>query len=73
MKGNIIMLGSVTYAMKAKELLFKNGIKAYTEKVKTNGNYGCGWGVRVQSGTEKALYILLNSGFKAEILKEGDV
>lgn len=70
MKGKFIMLGSVTYAMKAKEILFRNGIKAYSEKVKSKGSYGCGWGVRVQNGAEKALYILLKNGFKAEILRE---
>ena len=43
----MIMLNSVTYAYKARDYLFKKGIRVYVERVPANlRTTGCGYGVR---------------------------
>lgn len=59
-----INLGSVTYAMKAKEILLYHGIKAYIEKSRRIGALGCGYGVRIKEKKEEALKILRNHAVK---------
>lgn len=50
----IILVGSVTYAMKAREMLSKHGIRAAVERVPPSEASGCGYGVRVPEGPDKA-------------------
>ena len=59
-----INLGSVTYAMKAKELLLSHGIKSYIEKSRRIGTLGCGYGVRIKDKKEEALKVLRGHGIK---------
>ena len=56
--GKMIIVGSVTYAMKGKDLLFEKGIKAYIERTKRTKEYGCGYGIVVADEIEAALAVL---------------
>ena len=64
MNSKTIVVGSVTYAMKAKDILFSYGIRAYIEKMKTNNSYGCGYALKVKSRGELALKILYEHNIK---------
>lgn len=70
----IIIVGSVTYTMKAKELLDKFGIKSYIEKT---SNYrktkGCSYGLYVPKQPQKAFEILTNNNINVrEIIYRDD-
>ena len=43
----LLLVGSVTYAMKSRDILFKRGIKAYVERIPPSAGTGCGYGVYV--------------------------
>ena len=59
----LIVVGSVTYAMKSRELLWNHGIKAYIERLpRTSDTPGCGYGVYVPQGTDDAEHILRLAG-----------
>lgn len=58
----VILVGSVTYAMKGRELLSKQGIRAYVERIP--GGAGCGYGLYVPRDTEEAARILGENGVK---------
>ena len=62
--GKMIIVGSVTYAMKGKELLFANGIKAYVERTSKTKEYGCGYGIVVTDKIEVAIDILKYNNIK---------
>ena len=66
MKEIFVITGTVTYAMKAKEILLSNGyfaeVKKWNDKT---GKYGCGYGVKVAKiGADEARKILLENGVK---------
>lgn len=61
---NLIIVGSVTYAMKSKEILFSNGIKSYIERNKKTKEYGCGYGVHVVGNIDEAIFLLRKNGIK---------
>ena len=66
MKGIFVITGTVTYAMKAKEILAKKGyfadVKRWNDKT---GKYGCGYGVQVTNITpNEAKSILIEKGVK---------
>lgn len=54
----VLILSSITYAMKSRELLFRYGIKAYVERLPRTKETGCGYGVYVPYGTDEAERIL---------------
>ncbi|MEE0252622.1 MAG: DUF3343 domain-containing protein [Acutalibacteraceae bacterium] len=59
----LIMVSSITYAMKSKEILSKRGFKVYVERVPHTGeDVGCGYGVYVPQKTDEAQQILQRSG-----------
>ena len=61
----MIMLSSITYAMKSRDILFNNGIKSYVERIPSgNGNAGCGYGIYVPDQTDEAERILDGLGIK---------
>lgn len=61
----LIMVSSITYAMKSKEILSRKGFKAYVERVPhTSEDVGCGYGVYVLQRTEEAQQILERSGIE---------
>ncbi len=54
----VLVLSSITYAMKSRELLFRYGIKAYVERLPRTKETGCGYGVYVPHGIDEAERIL---------------
>ncbi len=58
MERNLIILGSVTIAMRAKNILFAKGITSYVERHKEVKEYGCGYGLYVPNNAEQAVDIL---------------
>lgn len=61
----LIMLSSITYAMKGKEILEKHGIKSYVERTpKRNKNYSCGYCLNVPQQTDEAEEILRKWGIE---------
>ena len=54
----LIVVSSVTYAMKSKEVLFEHGIRAYVERIPKTAETGCGYGVYVPDRTDEAEQIL---------------
>lgn len=54
----LIVVSSVTYAMKSKEILFEHGIRAYVERIPKTAETGCGYGVYVPKRTDEAEQIL---------------
>lgn len=60
----VILVSSVTYAMKGRELLTRQGIRAYVERIPPSGSTGCGYGIYVPRGAEEAERILIENGIK---------
>ncbi len=59
----MIVIGSITYAMKGQELLAHNGIRSSVERIYRNtGGRGCGYGLLVQNRTDDAERILKQAG-----------
>ncbi len=57
----LLVVSSVTYAMKGKELLFRRGIRAYVERIPQMGEAGCGYGVYVPERADEAEKILVEN------------
>lgn len=65
MKEYFIVTGTITYAMKAKDILRKNGFYAVVQKLALGEeNIGCGYAVLIKGNVEKALEILKNAEVK---------
>ncbi len=65
MGNKLLLVGSVTYAMKGKELLLKHGISATVEKTpKRAGVAGCGYGIVPEGSADRAEDILSKHGIK---------
>jgi len=65
MQRHIISVNSITYAIKGRDLLRKQGFRAYIErKTNTNGNAGCGYVIIAEGNREKITNALMNSGVK---------
>ena len=63
--GKLIMVSSVTYAMKGKELLKSYGIRAEVERTPKNSqSKGCGYSLYVPQNTDEAENILKENGIK---------
>ena len=54
----LIVVSSVTYAMKGRDLLFRHGIRGYVERIPKTGDTGCGYGIYVPQGADAAEHIL---------------
>ena len=65
MQRHIISVNSITYAIKGRDLLRKQGFRAYIER-KTNdiGNSGCGYVIVTNGNKNKIISILTESGIK---------
>lgn len=62
MQRHIISVNSITYAIKGRDVLRKQGIKAYVEKkINANGNAGCGYVIIAEGNKNKILHILMHS------------
>ena len=65
MQRYIISVGSVTYAIKGRDLLRKSGIKAFIErKINKNGSVGCGYVIVAEGSRDRIIGLLTNSGVK---------
>lgn len=60
-----IVTGTVTYAIRGRDILRKNGINASVERNSFGlGRHGCGYGIVVKSDIEKAVEILKENSIK---------
>ena len=65
MKKQLIMVSSITYAIRGRELLRAKGYRAYIER--TPGNLdtaGCGYSIYVNGDADAAEQILRDAGIK---------
>lgn len=60
----VIRVGSVTYAMKGRDLLMAHGYRAYVERARQLGHYGCGYGLYVPYRTDEAEKFLRQHGVR---------
>ena len=68
MKKELIYIGSVNKALKAKEVLRKNGISSKIERGMSSSSEGCGYSVLVVDGSEsEAKEILIENGILSSI------
>lgn len=51
MNTELIIIGSITYAMKAKNALLENGIKARLRKLQPRKRNGCSYGLEIPVGS----------------------
>lgn len=63
-KGQLIVVSSVTYALKGRDLLFSRGIKAYVERLPRTQETGCGYGLFVPKRAAEAEEILRDAGIR---------
>lgn len=60
----VLAVGSVTNAMRGKELLAKNGLFAFVGRVKPDEQSGCGYTLTVTGDVEKAERLLKAAGIR---------
>jgi len=61
----VLMLKSATFAFKGRDILKKNGIKAYVERTpKKHDPSGCGYSLLIDSEEEKAVALLQSQGIE---------
>ena len=63
MKKVYIVTGTVTYAIKGRDLLYNNGIKAEINKI-NGASYGCGYAITMYPPIENAVNLLRENGIK---------
>lgn len=70
----LIVVSSVTYAMKGRDLLFRHGIRGYVERIPKTGETGCGYGIYVPRGADAAERILRENRIRVlgRIEQDGD-
>lgn len=64
MQEPLILVSSITYAMKGKRILEQRGIRAYVERIPRTRETGCGYGIYVPDGTDEAERQLRNMGIR---------
>ena len=61
----MIVVSSITYAIRSRDILRRSGYRVSLEKLPANGGYsGCGQGVCVIGDVGEAAEILRNNGIK---------
>lgn len=61
----LIMITSITYAMKGKEILDNKGISCQLVRTpKSENKYGCGYSLLVPKDTDEAEKLLIEAGIK---------
>ncbi len=60
----LLVVSSVTYAMKSKEILLRRGIRAYVERIPQTKETGCGYGVYVPQRADEAEAVLKDQGIR---------
>ena len=65
MKGNMVVTGTITYALRGRDILRKKGSKATVERNPGGSNrYGCGCGIAVIGDIDGTIRILKDNGIK---------
>ena len=65
MKQHVIITGTVTYAIRGRDILRTEGFRAKVERNTVGiARYGCGYGIVVAGNIDKAVEILTKSGIK---------
>lgn len=65
MQRHIISVSSITYAIKGRDLLRKQGYRAYIErKTNSGGNTGCGYVIVAEGNRQRISDVLMSSGVK---------
>lgn len=65
LKGNIIITGTITYAIRGRDLLRKHSFRASVERNLSGSNrYGCGYGIAVYGDINEAVRILKDHNIK---------
>ena len=65
MENHYIFVGSITNAMRGKQLLERQGIRAYLHRSTTNSSIdGCGYSLLVTENVVRVEQILKNSGVR---------
>ncbi len=66
----MIVTGTITYAIRGRDILRKHGYHANIEKTKSNLNHGCGYSISVSGNIEEIKGILISASIKIlEIIK----
>ena len=61
----LIVVGSITYALKGRDLLARRGIQAVVERTpRSADSCGCGYSIYVPNRTDEAEWILNRSGIR---------
>ena len=61
----VIVTGTVTYAIRGRDILRNNGINAVVERNSSGlGRHGCGYGIVINKEIEKAVKILKDNSIK---------
>jgi hypothetical protein len=65
MKRYVITVGTVTYALKGRDILRKAGKKAWVEKIISNGkSNGCSFAIITEGDLKSAEQILIKNGIR---------
>lgn len=65
MKGYLITVGTVTYALKGRDILRKQGFKADIERISSGeNNLGCGYSIAVSGDINRVRELLLSNGIR---------
>ena len=64
MKRYAITTGTVTYALKGRDILRKKGKKAWVERFTSSKNNGCGYAVITEGDIDTAEQILRENGIR---------
>ncbi len=60
----LIVTGTITYAIRGRDILRQKGYSANMEKTKSGLGHGCGYSISVSGDIDKIKEILLNAGVK---------
>ncbi len=59
-----IVTGTITYAIRGRDILRKKGFATNMEKAKSSLGHGCGYSISVSGDIEQIKDILINAGVK---------
>lgn len=69
----LILVSSITYAMKGKDLLMNHGISSYLQRIpRAQLQGGCGYGLYVPRNMDRAESILREAGIKVLGVLDGE-
>ena len=69
MDKNFYVIGTVTYAVKGREILRRNGIKAHVERSFAADRIGCGYGIVAEADVKKVLMLLSKANITVKEVK----